>query len=297
MHDLKPPCICLHMETICYIYQQRNITEMTLEKVHSKAGEYDLIRIALPASILTQTTAHVTQGAVSRVSKIRLQHLATLLLQEQQKTGTPLQLTWDENIFPPLPDKNGAVEWFRDLPFSCFTQYRNLRFAEQLMKYGARGDYLILGHAPCIPELLCNHSRQIGSATWILPMAMCTDRIRDFAEGYYEDYGILLTLCPYLPVEIPRRIDVPDHVVSCSQNVEGSPAAVPGSISVPVPCCLTVLDFMGDRRLSYLGIPKDSIWLDMDASWQKEREIELQNPGIAYFSLKKAWKKGLLLDT
>ena len=60
-----------------------------------------------------------------------------------------------------------------------------------------------------------------------------------------------------------------------------------------------VIDFSGNRSISVLGLPRGSIWIDMDSVESKRHLIEDRRTGLTYFSLKTFWKREMLetLDT
>ena len=81
---------------------------MTLDKVHSKAGEYDLIRIALPASFLNpEARGRGTVGFRPGLAHCYdfLLYLNEILRKEQARADTPIQLVWDEDILSGMPEK------------------------------------------------------------------------------------------------------------------------------------------------------------------------------------------------
>ena len=156
---------------------------------------------------------------------------------------------------------------FPCFPYARFRGFREMFWSQQLMEYGARGDYHIVGYAPCVKDLLCKYARKIKSVQWTLSEALCNANLKDFVEDYYEEYGILIALrtCP------------PTMSLKCAGPVSIRP--------------VTVLDFSGAERTPAWGVCEGSVWLDMDSDEEKEIKIETQNPGISYFSLKKIWKQ------
>jgi len=102
-----------------------------------------------------------------------------------------------------------------------------------------------------------------------MPKAACTAKIKAFAENFYQEYGIVITMEGFLPIEEPLLY---------AQGFEQ-----------PV----TVLDFSGCQKLAFRRISEGSVWLDMDASDEKEKRIRFRNEKITYFSLKTVWKMGV----
>lgn len=158
-----------------------------------------------------------------------------------------------------------------------FSDYREKKWVEKLMKHAAHGSYVIIGYSPCLPQLLYEHARKIRSIRWILEQEQYTRDIQDFLEDFYEETGLAVE------TQFPE---------------EGQPMVrVRPASAVPV----NVLDFSGEEKLSAGEMPEGSIWLDMDSLEGKNRRMEARNQKVLYVSLKKDWnqyqKAAIRLDT
>lgn len=165
-----------------------------------------------------------------------------------------------------LREKTGQELW-RHWEIPEFAGYREMVWAEPLMKYAVHDRLVILGCAPCLPEILCRRTKKTRSIKWTLRETEYTQELQDFMEDFYQEYG--------LAIEV--------HLLSAEQPwLRVRPAS-----TVPV----NVLDFSGEEKLSACDVAEGSVWLDMDSLEGKCRRMEVRNPGIQYYSLKKQWKE------
>ncbi|MBR1930948.1 MAG: hypothetical protein IJ833_05670 [Lachnospiraceae bacterium] len=195
-----------------------------------------------------------------------LQEKVQALLGCELEEQNIVQVAYEEKVYRQMLHCPG---WQQCFPYKAFDAYRELRWAKLLMAHAIRGDFLIVGYAPCIPQLLCEFARQIKSIQWTLSEAVYTESLQIFMEDYYEEYGIAINIRLYSPTDSPgKRYPESTHPVN-------------------------LLDFSGEERLSPFGLAGGSVWLDMDSKEEKGRKMELQNPQISYFSLKNQWKQGM----
>lgn len=155
--------------------------------------------------------------------------------------------------------------WRQNWVIPEFTDYREAVWVRKLMQNTVPGQYMLLGYADCLPEILCENAARLRSVKWLLPEREYTQKVQQFAEDFYEEYGLVM-----------------DIRLLHEEWVRVRPESV-----VPV----NVLDFTGEEKISACDVADGSIWLDMDSVDGKNRRMETRKPGVSYFSLKKLWKQ------
>jgi len=153
------------------------------------------------------------------------------------------------------------VEEFRD-GFS-------LRWVRLLLPEAVCHHFVVLGTAPCIPEVLEECARRMKSLRWVLEkdfLESHEEELEDFAENFYEENGLAVSLEP----------------VSGKRGY--------WSIRSDGRECVNVLDFTGGDGC-FTGAAEGSVWLDMGASEEKYRRIRQRSSGVRYVSLKELWRQ------
>ena len=148
-----------------------------------------------------------------------------------------------------------------------YTDFRNAKWIDRLMKHALHSHFIVLGVEDCIPAVLYAHSRQLKSVKWILREEEFDGTIQNFLDSFYEETGIAIEI---------RLLDKTQPWWRVC--LAGTAAA-------------DVLDFSGESRVSASGLPAGSVWLDMDSKEGMERRMEAGNPQVFYFSMKKEWKQ------
>ena len=148
-----------------------------------------------------------------------------------------------------------------------FNAYLQPQWVEPLLENAVLHNFVILGYAECTPAVIIRCARRMRSLRWILPEQDCTEKLQDFLDDFYGDYGLAVTLQP----------------------LEGKRAFARLLLVGKDPVC--VLDFTGESCISPGGIAKGSIWIDFRSVEEKARRILEHKEGISYFSLKEIWKR------
>ena len=157
--------------------------------------------------------------------------------------------------------------WQRHMDFEEFSGYRKSFWVEMLMPKAVLFHYVILGAAPCIPELAEKYAGRMKSLKWVLSENECSPELMEFVEEFYIEYGLAISLQVLSSEGEWKRL--------------GMLCGVPSNI----------LDFTGDSRTNGARAAEGSIWLDFGSVEEKKRRIEGRCPGVAYFSLKDKWRR------
>ncbi len=177
---------------------------------------------------------------------------------------------------------NGPVAeiWQRLWTIEEFTHYTELPWARRLMPQEYQPHFIVLGEAPCVPELLPQYADRMKSLRWLVEEAWAeahSDELEDFAEYFYQEQGLAVSI----------------------ETVQGRQGFGRLRVSCREPS--TVLDFTGEDRILAGETAKGSIWLDMWSCEEKCRRFARRDAGIRYLSLREKWrraqKKGYCLDT
>ncbi len=195
------------------------------------------------------------------------------LLEELVEVQTALCLLGDNPYWTycvydqTLWEKLDSGLWTQYWMIPEFEEYYELVWVEQLMEEAICDRYVILGFAPCLGKILCQHAKKIRSITWYLQLEQYTQEVENFIEEFFEEYGLAVKV----------------HILEAEEKwIRVRPASQEA---------VNVLDFSGEEKISACDMAKGSVWLDMDSLDGKWRRIETRNPKITYFSLKKQWKQ------
>lgn len=164
--------------------------------------------------------------------------------------------------------KDGLLSelWKRNWEVREFVDYREYRWARTLLPFATQTHFVILGNAPCIPEVTKACARRMKSLRWILPEKDYGEAVEDFADDFYDDYGLAIEL----------------------QTVAGRNGFRTLCLEAVKPIC--ILDFTEEGKLFWGGLASGSVWLDFASMEAKEKRLERLAPGIQYVSLKKLWR-------
>uniref|UniRef100_UPI0040576BE6 hypothetical protein n=1 Tax=Acetatifactor sp. TaxID=1872090 RepID=UPI0040576BE6 len=250
------------MNTIIYLFPNKEPENFITERW--KEEDYTLIRLGIPALLWQSRNAQSS----ALLEELRHWQIAWLLRSENPY--------WTYSVYEDfLREKINPDVWGQYWVIPEFENYHESLWVEKLIPHTIPGNYMILGDADCIPRLLCENVGRMRSVKWYLPGEQYTEAIREFLDDYYEEFGLAVEV--RLVEERWSRV----HLTSVT------PA--------------NILDFTGEEKLWAIDLPAGSIWLDMDSLEGKNRRIEVRNPEICYFSLKKLWKgrqkEGIHLDT
>jgi len=179
-----------------------------------------------------------------------------------------------------LGDNPVAEIWEKVWKAGEFTSFTELKWVQQLMPHAVKHHFIVLGKAPCIPEVLQQYSERMKSLRWIIDEAYVrahSEELEEFAENFYQEQGLAVTI-----EQVQGKYGFERLRLTCKE---------PSSI----------LDFTGEDKISAGWAAKGSIWLDMWSSEEKCRRITRRNGEIEYFSLREKWrqtqKKSYRLDT
>ena len=154
-------------------------------------------------------------------------------------------------------------------PLPEFDAYRNPKWIRRLLAHAVHDDFVVLGDAPCLYEILRGLAPRMKTLLWIAPDLTAQEQTEDFAEDFYQEYGLAIDL-RFLPdCGSYSRTKIPD------KHFRG-----------PV----NVLDFTGDKYVPDFNPPEGSVWLDFDSLPEKERRIESRRLKAVYNSLQKDWR-------
>lgn len=172
---------------------------------------------------------------------------------------------YEDFVRDKLSAEAGRKLW-RNWNIMEFTDYRDKKWVEKLLEHAEYDNFVILGNAFCLPEILYEHVRRMRSVRWILPGEQYTQELQDFLEDFYEETGLAVEL----------QLAAEDEPFWRVRPASAAP--------------VNILDFSGEEKLSAADVAEGSVWLDMDSKEGQNRRMEARNPGIRYFSMKKEWK-------
>lgn len=158
-----------------------------------------------------------------------------------------------------------ALCWNQVWDLREFCDYKKMRWVLPLLEYAEQSDYIILGKADCIPEILKRLARQMKSLRWYLAQEDLDEETESWTEDFYEEYGLAVTLQGLAERNALRKLKL------TSEN----------------PVC--VLDFTEEGIVFAGNLAGGSIWLDFAAAEKKAGRICRQAPEVRYMSLKRYW--------
>ncbi len=167
-----------------------------------------------------------------------------------------------------LAEGKGAVSalWGSCWRIPVFQDYTRLRWVTPLLDGVCAANFIFLGASDCAFELLELCSPKMKSLRWILQEQEDSPEIQDFAEDFYEEYGLAITF----------------------QFLSGKPFRTL-RLASREPVC--VLDFTEEKNVSAGELAQGSVWLDFRSIEAKDRRLQRLAPGVCYRSMKKFWSR------
>lgn len=167
-------------------------------------------------------------------------------------------------------DNPVAELWQREWKTAEFAGYTELRWIQPLMSRLVSPHFVVLGTAPCIPQLLQQCAGRMKSLKWVIEEAYGQahrEELEDFAENFYQEQGLAVTV-----EQVQGRYGFERMQLLCREPVN-------------------ILDFTRGDKIAVGWATKGSVWLDLWASEEKCRRITQRNAGIVYFSLREKWRQ------
>lgn len=246
------------MDTIIYFFRNRETDNFITEKW--REDDYCLIWAGVPPFVWGRK-----EWSNREACRIAEWQIAIRLLSDN-----PYQIScvYEDALRKALVAENLRKIWCANWPVWEFDAYHERKWAQKLMPYAKHNHFVIVGDAPCLPELLCENAARMRSIRWILQEEQYTCEVREFIDDFYEENGLVIE------AEVLRTGDTQG-----ARNLMRITSVLP----------VNVLDFSGEEKLSACDMAQGSIWIDMDSLEGKCRRMEARPPGISYFSLKKEW--------
>ncbi|MBO4981823.1 MAG: hypothetical protein J6C84_08015 [Lachnospiraceae bacterium] len=147
-----------------------------------------------------------------------------------------------------------------------FTDYREAKWVDYLLKKTTLTHLVVMGSAPCLWELLPQYAGKMKSLKFFLWEKQFTQELEALLEDLFEEYGL--------------ATDV--HFVGDNCGFGRLP-------EFGTTAC-TVLDFSGEEKVSVWSAASGSVWIDPDSMEEKRRRLESGNGRVCYLSLQKEWQ-------
>lgn len=158
-----------------------------------------------------------------------------------------------------------ALCWKQVWDIGEFGDYKKIRWVIPLLEYVEHSDFILLGTADCAPDIAERLVRRMRSLRWYLPREELDEAIQSWAEEFYDEYGLAVTI----------------------QGLAGRNAFRQLQLKADNPVC--VLDFTEEGSAFAGNLPGGSVWLDFASSDAKAGRMARQAPAVSYFSLKRYW--------
>lgn len=156
--------------------------------------------------------------------------------------------------------------WQKHFPLEEFHDYTQKRWMEQLFQRATAPHFILLGTAEGIFPLIEAYADRMKSLRWILVRAQCDEKLYDFVEDFYTEYGLAIELQLLENEAALKRM-----------RFFGREA-------------VSIVDFTGEVYMAVSAVPEGSIWLDMFSVEEKKRRILAREKKVAYISMKEIWK-------
>lgn len=241
-------------------------------------GDYCLVRVGVSSELMRILQERVPEESGSQEStkkrsifpwqRRREAHIAEKNRQQRLLEDTKCRQDFLQQI---MEDRNHSyIVTEEPVPFLEgweFRGYYEEEWVMHIMQYATLNHFVILGKAECIPRLMLQYVQRMKSLKWVLLQRQYGEAEEELVEEIYEEYG--------LAVEV-RLLEE-----------EGDWRRMRLACKIP----MVLVDFCEEEKISAADVARGSIWLDMNASEVKRCRLEDRNTGIAYFSLKKEWKR------
>lgn len=260
------------MDTIVKLCCQTRLHADNLECDHRletiPKRDYQLIRITVCESFPGDA-----KGDKSLLATIKKR----LYIRKMEKHRALMQTALREELAPLLDEYGDNCIVYGDdlsqsrnlIPLPEFDAYRNPKWIRRLLVHAVQDDFIVLGDAPCLYEILRGLAPRMKTLLWIAPDLTAQEQTEDFAEDFYQEYGLAIDL-RFLPDGgTYSRTKILDRNYRSPVNV---------------------LDFTGDKYVPDFNPPAGSVWLDFDSLPEKERRIESRRLKVTYISLQKEWR-------
>lgn len=197
-----------------------------------------------------------------------IRHLWEEVFSEVEQAGGTgeIRCVYEDSLRFLTEDAGDAAVCWRlvwDLPE--FKDYKRIRWIRPLLEYVRYSDFILLGAAEGIPEILERFAGQMKSLQWYIGEEDMREAVQGWVEDFYEEYGLAAALRELAGENDFRRLKLKSEVPVC------------------------VLDFTGEARLFAGNLAGGSIWLDFCSMDEKAARMVRQAPDVRYMSLKKHW--------
>lgn len=196
--------------------------------------------------------------------------MAECVLAAVEETGAKgeIKCVYEEELKFLSEENKGISElWGRYWNIPEFREFREFRWVKPLLTEAREPYFILLGIASCIPLLLEHCARRIRSVCWYLREEDCGEEVQEFAEEFYLEYGLAMTILP----------------------LSGRNAFRCLRLKTEEPVC--VLDFTEEEKIFAGELKEGSTWLDFCSVEEKKRRIRRLAPGVRYDSLMSIWKR------
>lgn len=230
--------------------------------------DYQLIRITICESMPGDIEGHRSPLAAikRRFYDHRMEKCRTRMKPALKEELAPLLDEYGDNYIVYGDDLSRERDF---IPLPQFDAYRSPKWIRRLLAHAVHDDFVVLGDASCLYEILRGLAPRMRTLLWIAPDLTAQEQTEDFAEDFYQEYGLAIDL-RFLPDGGSySRMKIPDGHFHKAVNV---------------------LDFTGGKYVPDFRPPKGSVWLDFDSLPEKERRIESRRLKAEYVSLQKDWR-------
>lgn len=157
--------------------------------------------------------------------------------------------------------------WQQCWQFPEFDDYLQTQWVEPLLENARLHHFVVLGLSDSTPYAILHCAPRMKSLRLLLRESEDDQKIRDFVEDFYTEYGLAAAV----------------------QTLEGERVFTRLLLETKEPVC--VLDFTGEPRIPVNGLARGSIWIDFCSMEEKARRIIERGESIFYFSMKEIWKR------
>lgn len=197
-----------------------------------------------------------------------IRHLWEEVFSEVEQAGGTgeVRCVYEDSLRFLTEDRGEAAVCWRliwDIPE--FGDYKSIRWIRPLLEYVRYSDFILLGAAEGIPEILERFAGQMKSLQWYIGEEDMSEDVQGWVEDFYEEYGLAAALRELDGENVFRRLKLKSEAPVC------------------------VMDFTKEAKLFAGNLAEGSIWLDFCAMDEKAVRMARQAPDVRYMSLKKYW--------